>query len=163
VLLSNFNWQSNTLGGYYQLDTSPLKDAGSRSAAEAGLYHFTTSTSQAKEGASQVDIGLHWVAINTSSGLSVDTDGDGIPDFLEDANGNGLVEAAECSMLLVDTDGDGLTDMEEVAFGFDPTSSGSPGTANQRNYIYDRLNRLRQVFGNHTVTITPDKEGNILH
>jgi hypothetical protein len=43
-----------------------------------------------------VDIGYHYVAVDTN-GNSIDTDGDGIPDYLEDANGNGLVEYSETS------------------------------------------------------------------
>lgn len=39
-----------------------LSNAGSQSAANAGLYHYTTQVSQAKEAGSTADIGFHYVA-----------------------------------------------------------------------------------------------------
>ncbi len=66
VLTSAPPYQSSTLGNYYISVGTPLNalfNAGSRTAAQAGLYHYTTRTSQVKEGAetesSQVNIGLH--------------------------------------------------------------------------------------------------------
>jgi hypothetical protein len=41
-----------------------------------------------------VDIGYHYVAVNTNS-VPIDTDGDGIPDYLEDANGNGISDSGD--------------------------------------------------------------------
>jgi len=41
---------------------------------------------------------------------SSDTDGDGIPDGMEDRNRNGMTDAGETSPLLRDTDGDGIPD-----------------------------------------------------
>jgi hypothetical protein len=70
-----------------------LANRGSRAADLAGLYHFTTSTNQLKETNSPVDIGFHYVAV--TNGVPVDADGDGIPDYLEDANGNGAVNSGE--------------------------------------------------------------------
>jgi hypothetical protein len=37
---------------------------------------------------SQVDIGIHYVAVD-ANGNFIDTDGDGVPDFVEDAKGSG--------------------------------------------------------------------------
>lgn len=44
---------------------------------------------------------------------SPDTDGDGIPDSVEDANRNGRVDPGETDPCRADTDGDGLTDYQE--------------------------------------------------
>jgi hypothetical protein len=41
-----------------------------------------------------VDIGPHYVALNTS-GNPQDTDSDGLPDYFEDWNGNGSVDSGE--------------------------------------------------------------------
>jgi hypothetical protein len=42
-----------------------------------------------------------------------DTDGDGVPDCLEDRNGNGRVDSGETDRLNPDTDGDGISDGDE--------------------------------------------------
>jgi len=94
VFVTNFNWQVGPLGNWYQSPGSSLINAGSVTADIAGLYHFTTQTNQAKDANSQVDIGYHYVALN-AGGLAIDTDGDGLPDYLEDANGNGIYDAGD--------------------------------------------------------------------
>jgi hypothetical protein len=77
-----------TSGGSTSLAT--LVDAGSRAPAAAGLYHHTTRTDQTKD-SSNVDIGFHYVALNGDHPM--DTDGDGIPDYVEDQNGNGSYDS----------------------------------------------------------------------
>jgi hypothetical protein len=77
---------------------STLIDAGSHFAADAGLYYFTTTTNQAEEGASTVDIGFHYVAIDPGTGKPYDYDGDGIADYGEDANCNGVPDWLEVLM-----------------------------------------------------------------
>ena len=94
VIVTNYNWQSSWLGNYYLPSDSSLTNAGSLTADKFGLYHFTTQTSQVKETNSVVDIGYHYVATD-AYGNPIDTNGDGIPDYLEDANGNGLVDNGE--------------------------------------------------------------------
>jgi hypothetical protein len=74
------------LGNYYHA-TTDFQNRGSRTADLAGLYHYCVLTNQVKETNSQVDIGFHYVVC--TNGVPVDTDGDGIPDYLEDVNGNG--------------------------------------------------------------------------
>ena len=76
---------------FYQVSTD-LVDKGSRNATNAGLYHFTTQISQVKETNSVVDIGFHYVAVDTATGLPLDTDGDGLSDYFEDRNGNGVYD-----------------------------------------------------------------------
>lgn len=90
----SFNWQSGPLGRYYLPTNSVLIDAGHTNANFVGLYHFTTQTNQVKETNSVVDIGYHYVALD-SLGNPFDTDGDGIPDYLEDSNGNGVFDAGD--------------------------------------------------------------------
>lgn len=94
VVPSGFNWQTNWLGNFYLPTNSTLINTGSVSAASIYLYHFTTQTNQSKETNSTVDIGYHYVAVN-SSGLPIDTDGEGVPDYQEDADGSGTVNSGE--------------------------------------------------------------------
>jgi hypothetical protein len=94
VVVTNYNWQTSWLGNYYQPTNSPLIDKGSTTADQFGLYHFTTQTSQMKETNSVVDIGYHYVALD-ALGNPIDTNGDGIPDYLEDANGDGIFDAGD--------------------------------------------------------------------
>ncbi len=108
VLSSAPAYQTSTFGNYYLPTSSPLHKAGSRSPAEAGLYHYTTRTDQTKEGdeTGNVSIGLHYVA--ASNGFPKDSDsggGDGIPDYVEDANGNGQFDSNETDPTLAMTDG----------------------------------------------------------
>lgn len=99
LVATNVAYQSGPLGGFYLSATSPLINSGSVTADLASLYHYTTTTNQLKETNSTVDIGYHYVALD-ALGNPIDTDGDGIPDYLEDANGNGLVDGSESSWLL---------------------------------------------------------------
>ena len=91
---TSFNWESSWLGNYYLPTNSPLINAGSTNANFLGLYHFTTQTNQVVEGDSVVDIGYHYVATD-QYGNPLDSNGDGVPDYLEDANGDGLFDAGE--------------------------------------------------------------------
>jgi len=72
---------------------------GSTNAGAAGLAHYTTRVDQTKESeetSAVVNIGLHYVATaNATNALPKDSDGDGIPDFVEDANGNGTLDDNE--------------------------------------------------------------------
>jgi len=94
-IVSAYNWQSGWLGNFYLPSTSTLIDADVMAASTVGLNHFTTqSADNSEESSSAVDIGYHYVGVN-SSGNPIDTDGDGRPDYLEDANGNGTLDSGE--------------------------------------------------------------------
>jgi hypothetical protein len=94
------NWQPSWFGNFYLPPDSPLINAGDRTADQIGLYHFTTQTNQVLENNSIVDIGYHYVATD-QSGNPLDTIGDGIPDYIEDTNGNGIFDSGDLGDWLV--------------------------------------------------------------
>ena len=87
VIVGAFTYTNSWLGNFYQVSTNFL-NKGSRGAAVAGLYHHTVLASQAKETNSVVDLGFHNIAVD-ASGIPIDSDGDGTPDYLEDVTGDG--------------------------------------------------------------------------
>jgi hypothetical protein len=87
-------YQTSWLGTFYQPTNSPLINKGSTNANLVGLYHFTVTTNEVVEGTNTVTIGYHYVATD-ANGIPLDSNGDGIPDYLEDANGNGLMDSGE--------------------------------------------------------------------
>ncbi|MBM3883446.1 MAG: hypothetical protein FJ387_27690, partial [Verrucomicrobia bacterium] len=119
------DYVSGTLGGYYYPTSggrlSLLINAGSRTAAQAGLFHYTVKVTNEKDGDETpptVDIGYHYVAC--ANGVPVDTDGEGLADYFEDWNGDGVRQATESDTAQSDTDYDGVSDGLEVAEGTDP-------------------------------------------
>ena len=86
VVTNVFNWQPGPLGSYYQPSNSLMINRGSVTADVVGLYNFTTQTNQTEEEHSIVDIGYHYLALD-SNGHVLDNDSDGVPDW-EDANPN---------------------------------------------------------------------------
>ena len=50
----------------------------------------------------------------------IDTDGDGLPDVIEDVDRDGVVDEGETDPNDPDTDGDGVNDGDEVTWGTDP-------------------------------------------
>jgi len=95
VVPATFAYTNGPLGRYYQQTTS-FVDMGGRTASAAGLYHHTTTANQLKETNSIVDLGFHYVAAS-ASGAALDSDGDGTPDYIEDKNGNGIMDGSETS------------------------------------------------------------------
>ena len=134
VALSSFTYEIGPLSRFYQPTNSALINAGSRNATNAGLYHYTVLTSQVKETNTVVDIGPHFVALD-GNGNPVDTDGDGLPDYVEDANGNGSVDTVETSWLTADTDGDGVSDYLEWLLGRSSLISGATNSATQTKLV----------------------------
>jgi hypothetical protein len=93
-MVSTYDWQTNWFGNFYLPWPTPLWQAGSTNANYLGLSQFTTQTSQTPEGNYIVDIGYHYVATD-GNGNPIDSNQDGIPDYIQDANGNGVVDSGE--------------------------------------------------------------------
>jgi hypothetical protein len=111
-------YQVGPLGRYYLPNSTPLFGAGSRPASDAGLFHYTTRLDQTKEGSGQmVNIGLHYVATaGPASSQPLDSDGDGIPDYVENWHGDGNYN------LHADSETD-WTNAWTVVGTYDPTNS----------------------------------------
>ena len=142
-------YQFGTFGKFYLPDTTTLYGAGSRSPADAGLYHYTTRIDQTKEGSEpsghMVNIGVHYVAAN-SYGQPMDSDSDGIPDYVENWHGDGNysshtdtetdwqnpmtdgVNPDPSNSLYLNTDlsGDGIVGRVKVALGMNPLDASNP-------------------------------------
>jgi len=112
VIKTSFTYTNGPLGRFYQAMTN-LVDQGSRSAADAGLFHHTVQASLAQEAASTVDIGFHYLATD-ANGVPADSDGDGLSDISEDPNNNGTVDTGETDWNNPDTDYDGRSDGQEL-------------------------------------------------
>jgi RHS repeat-associated protein len=94
IVLTNVMFDVGALGNYYQRSGGVLTNAGSQSATSAGLYHYTTTTNQVPETNSWVDIGLHYCALD-AQGQPLDSNTNGAPNYVEDADGDGIVGTGE--------------------------------------------------------------------
>jgi hypothetical protein len=123
VLLSaSQNYEIGMLGRFYLPGGSLLLDSASATnatnAALFGFHHYTTLTNNVPEGTNRLDISFHYVASTNLLSIftPLDQDGDGIADWEEDKNGNGVYDAASGetdwktynSKLGVGTNGPGL-------------------------------------------------------
>ncbi len=81
----------------------------------------------------------------------LDSDGDGIPDYVEISNGLDPFESG------LDGDGDGYSDLDELLSGSDPTNSiGIPANSNrfERSAVYDQILIPRPYDGVYNETTT---------
>lgn len=108
IWLNNLVYQTGPLGTNYLGGNEDLVNKGSCGAANVALFHFTTATNQAPETNTVVDVGSHYVALDVN-GQPLDSDGDGIPNHLDDGNGNGLEDNGEQGWLTRDPRSHGLT------------------------------------------------------
>jgi hypothetical protein len=132
-------YASGVFGNYYLTTVTPLWQAGSRTAGDAGLSQYTTFISQAKDSASQpVNIGLHYVAATNS--LPLDTDGDGVPDYVEAEHGtdpnNAMTDGVTNDTYNVayddvDLSGNGLVGRIKKALSQNPLDPSNPLTLRQ--------------------------------
>ena len=68
----------------------------------------------------------------TDSPSALDSDGDGVPDYVEIANGLDPIESG------LDSDGDGYSDLDELLAGTDPTNAASRATGRiEQDSVYD--------------------------
>ncbi len=107
-LIRKAQFEPGPLGAFYYPTggapggLSALIEAGSGPAAASGLAHHTTRRDQRAKGAGQADIGFHYVALGTD-GRPADADGDGRPDYLEDADGDLRTGEGETDWLTYDS------------------------------------------------------------
>jgi hypothetical protein len=133
------SYAKGTFGNYYLSSATTLWQAGSRSAVAAGLSQYTIFTNQFKDTGSQpVSIGLHYIAATNS--LPLDTDHDGVPDFVEMEYGTNpnlastdgtTPDALNAAYDDVDLSGNGLVGRIKKALGLNPTNSVNPLTLKQ--------------------------------
>jgi hypothetical protein len=137
-------YQSGSLGTFYQPANSPLIHKGSTTADKVGLYHYTVTTNQVVEGTNTVSIGYHYVAVDTN-GIPLSMPRDGIPDYLADANGNGLDDCGETPWdIAILTQPQNLTVSSGASATFTVTAGGVPSLSYQwrfnRSYIAGATN-----------------------
>ncbi len=78
--------------------TNTLIHSGSQLASAAGLYHYTVLTNAYSiEGTNTVSIGFHYVGVD-ANGWPLDTNGDGLPDYVKDSNGDGVHDAGDLAI-----------------------------------------------------------------
>jgi hypothetical protein len=91
---TNLTWLGGPLGSYYQATNSPLLTNGSTYASNLDLYYYTVTTNNVIEGTNIISRGYHYVALGTN-GLPLDTNSNGIPNYLENPNGSGVLDPGE--------------------------------------------------------------------
>ena len=94
-IITNMTWTGGPLGAFYQASNGPLLTNGTGAAGTWGLFHYTVQTNEIAESNNVVSRGYHYVTV--TNGLPLDFNNDGVPDYLEDANGDGNVDDGETS------------------------------------------------------------------
>ena len=158
VCLTNVpSYQSSYLGNYYYPTNdgqlSLLLQAGSRSASNATLYHYTTTTNQAINGTNGVNIGFHYVATDTN-GIPLESCCSGVPDYLADANGDGLTETNEIPWNLAIA---AQPQSTNVVQGTNATFSVTPCGTGPFSYqwLFNGTNNLTNANGSSYTVIAP--------
>ncbi|HAM70801.1 MAG TPA: hypothetical protein DCM86_04075, partial [Verrucomicrobiales bacterium] len=111
--ISTFNYLTATYGDYYYNYNTPavagtlddLAGAGDVTPGVALVAQRTVNgISLLPESASgMVSIGFHYVASSGTPKVALDTDGDGVADYVEDRDGNGATGAGETSWTVYDS------------------------------------------------------------
>jgi hypothetical protein len=146
LYVTNYNWEGSWLGNYYLPTNSPLINAGSTTADQMGLFYFTTQTNQVFEGFSAVDIGYHYVAVNTNGVPFLNQFG--TPDYL----------GSEYTNI---TSSDGISDAWEEWLGLNPEISNFNTSSERANYTYTLADWLNLISGSKSGTVDMDNEGNV--
>jgi hypothetical protein len=122
IRVTTVAYEKGPLGWYYYPTNggagslTDLVNKGSTNANLLGFSYFTGATNQTVEGSSMIDIGSRYLAVN-ALGEPLDSDGDGLPDYLEDLDGDGVLDGGETDWSNTDSDGDGVSDWLEAAMG----------------------------------------------
>ena len=124
-------YQLGPFGNYYMTPGTVLATNGSTSATNLGLYYYTTATNQTIQGDSRVDIGLHYVAASSNASGWVPLETNGIPDYVADVNGNGIIPPGAANpdsafYTNIDLDGDGMVGSVETALDKNPLVFDNP-------------------------------------
>ena len=112
----------SSIGSYYLPTNSPLVNAGSATADQVGMYHYTTSTNQVKETNSTVDCGYHYVALGTNA-APADYTADGLPDYIANSTGDGNTNNGFSNWMVSSTAGDGVSDYIKWLQGRNPRAA----------------------------------------
>jgi len=156
VLSNSPAYQVGALGQNYYPTNSSLIHAGDMSASAAGLYYYTVTTNNAVEGTNTVSIGFNYVAVGTN-GLPLDTDANGIPNYLESDFG-WLTNHISLSQ---DTSGDGIPDVWKILWGLNAGINNVNQVQERANYTYDGTGRLENDSSILGEFFSFDGEGNI--
>ena len=104
-IVTNIVFQTGPLGDFYLTNTSPLINRGKTNANLYGLSWHTITKDQRLETNSTIDIGFHYIGLASTNwdAPPLDRDGDGLADYQEDANGNGVQDVGETSVTRADS------------------------------------------------------------